>query len=116
MPWLIPAASGPLALAVNAPLPLVVVAFVVVGVVHSVHAARLNGGPVEEVTSLAVLPVGQVLGGLALDGLGISPTAWLIVAGLCVLPLLSAVRWPRPRTRPGRADIRSGSPASAVSR
>jgi hypothetical protein len=121
MLWLLPAAVGPLALAAGAPLPVVLAAFLVVGVVHSVHGVLLATelGPasgVEEVTSLAVLPPGQILGGLAAGALGLTATASLIAAGLCVLPLFSVARWPRRRTRRGTADIRSGSPASAVSR
>jgi hypothetical protein len=124
MVWLTAAAVGPLVLALGAPLPLVVLAFVMVGAVQPVHdvllCRTLRGGlprealgpvsAVEEVSSLAALPVGQVLGGLVIDRFGLAPAAWLIV---CALPVLSAVPLPRPRRRPGRAGIRSGSPASA---
>jgi hypothetical protein len=130
MLWLIPAAAGPLALAVGLPLPLVLVAFVAVGAVQPVHDVLLSAtlrnavphaalGPVsavEEVGSLAVLPAGQVLGGLTLDQFGLTPTASVIVAALCAVPLLSAVPLPRPRTRPDTTDIRNGSPATATSR
>jgi hypothetical protein len=121
---LIPAAVGPVALGLRAPLVLVVVAFTVVGAVQSVHevlwSKALRSVPraasFEELASLAVLPVGQVLGGVALDRWGLTITAWAVVAGLFALPLLGGVPPPRPRTRPDRADIRTGSPASAASR
>ena len=63
--------------------------------------------------SRALACAGQVLDGLVMDRYRLVPAAWLIACGL---PLLSAVPWPRPRRRPGRAGIRSGSPASAGSR
>jgi MFS family permease len=127
---LVPAAVGPLVFALRAPLVLEIVAFVLVGAVQSVHGVlwsttlravlpREAFGPVssfEELTSLAVLPVGQVLGGLALDRWGLTITAWAVVAGLFALPLLGGAPPPRPRTRRGRAGIRTGSPASAASR
>jgi len=121
---LIPAAVGPLALGFHAPVVLTVLAFVGVGAVQSVHEVRWSetvrdiprAAAVEELASLAVLPVGQVLGGLAVDRWGVTITAWAVVAGLCALPLLGGVPPPRPRTRPGTADIRTGSPASAASR
>ena len=118
--WLTAAAVGPLVLAFGGPLPLVLVAFVVVGGVQPVHDVLLIRalprevlGPVsavEDVMSLAVLPVGQVVGGLLIDRFGPVSTAWLIV---CVL---AAASLPILRARPGRAGIRSGSPASAGSR
>jgi predicted MFS family arabinose efflux permease len=121
MVWLTAAAVGPLALALHAPLALVVLAFVVVGGVQPVHDVLLSRtlrgslprealGPataVEELGSLAALPAGQVLGGLVIDRFGPAPAAWLIVCVLAVALL------PIPRTQPGRAGIRSGSPASA---
>jgi hypothetical protein len=120
---LIPAAVGPLVLGLRAPLVLMVVAFAVVGAVQSVHEVlwsdALRSAPeaasFEELASLAVLPVGQVLGGLAVDRWGLTIAAWAVVAGLFALPLLGGVPPPRPRTRPDRADIRTGSPASATS-
>ena len=121
---LIPAAVGPLVLGLHVPVVLTVLAFAVVGVVQSVHEVRWSetvrevphAAAAEELASLAVLPVGQVLGGLAVDRWGVPITAWAVVAGLCALPLLGGVPPPRPRTRPDRADIRTGSPASAASR
>src|SRR5947207_9995553 len=121
MRWLAAAAVGPLVLALGAPLPLVLLAFVVVGAVQPVHDVLLSRGlrdalprevlgpvsAVEEVVSLAALPVGQVLGGLVIDPFGLAPAAWLIV---CVP---AAASLPILRARPGRAGIRSGSPASA---
>src|SRR5581483_3676562 len=99
MVWLTAAAVGPLVLALRASLPLVVLAFVVVGAVQPVHDMALSRtlrdrlpreslGPVsavEGVTSLAALPAGQVLGGLVIDRFGLAPAAWLIV---CALPVL----------------------------
>jgi hypothetical protein len=121
---LIPAAVGPLVLGLHTPVVLTALAFVVVGAVQSVHEVRWSetvrdvprSAAAEELASLAVLPIGQVLGGLAVDRWGVPITAWAVVAGLCALPLLGGVPPPRPRTRPDRADIRTGSPASAASR
>jgi hypothetical protein len=123
--WLSAAAVGPLVLAFGAGLPLAFLAFAVVGAVQPVHdmllaralrdrLPRAALGPVsaaEEVASLAVLPVGQVLGGLAIDRFGVTSMAWVIVAALA-----SAALSPILHTRRDRADIRSGSPASSASR
>jgi hypothetical protein len=120
MRWLVAAAVAPLVLALGGPLPLVLVAFLVVGAVQPIHDVLLIRalprevrGPVsavDEVMSLAVLPVGQVLGGLLIDRFGPAPTAWLIVCVLAAAPL------PTLHRRRGTAGIRSGSPASAGSR
>jgi hypothetical protein len=126
-----------LALAAHAHLAVTIVAFALVGVAQSVHSAlwdsalrealpslvlaRVNA--LNTVTYLAVLPVGQLLGGLAVDRLGLVATGWTVTCALFGLPVLvtlvmraGAVPPTRPRMPRDTAGIRTGSPAAAGSR